>query len=113
LRIGVLAAPMVMDGPMHGNAFRVYVEQVLVPELTPADLRRHGQPPATQGQRCSRGDRDRRCDPALPAAPSIAIRSRRESITAAINFAGYTLSRHDFFFGDLGQQQPLLLVHLS
>ena len=38
LRIGGLAAPMVMDGPMHGDAFRAYVEQVLVPELTPADV---------------------------------------------------------------------------
>jgi transposase len=38
LRIGGLAAPMVMDGPMHGDAFRAYVEQVLVPELAPADV---------------------------------------------------------------------------
>jgi len=38
LRIGGLAAPMVMDGPMHGAAFRAYVRPVLVPELAPADV---------------------------------------------------------------------------
>ena len=38
LRIGGLAAPMVMDGPMHGDAFRAYVEQALMPELTPVDV---------------------------------------------------------------------------
>jgi transposase len=38
LRIGGLVAPMILDGPMHGDAFRAYVEQVLVPELAPADV---------------------------------------------------------------------------
>ena len=37
LRIGGLAAPMILDGPMDGSAFRVYVTQVLVPELAPGD----------------------------------------------------------------------------
>jgi hypothetical protein len=32
LRIGGLAAPMILDGPMDGRAFRAYVTQVLVPE---------------------------------------------------------------------------------
>ena len=32
-----LAAPMLLDGPMHGAAFKAYVEQVLVPELDPGD----------------------------------------------------------------------------
>ena len=36
LRLSGLAAPMLLDGPMHGAAFRAYVEQVLLPEL-PAD----------------------------------------------------------------------------
>jgi transposase len=35
-RTGVVA-PMVLDGPIDGAAFRAYVEQVLVPELKPGD----------------------------------------------------------------------------
>jgi len=38
LRLNGLAAPMLLDGPMHGSAFRAYVEQVLVPELSPGDV---------------------------------------------------------------------------
>jgi len=38
LRFGGIAAPMLLDGPMHGLAFRAYVEQVLVPELSPGDI---------------------------------------------------------------------------
>ncbi len=38
LRIGGLATPFVLDGPMDGDAFRVYVEQVLVADLTPGDV---------------------------------------------------------------------------
>ena len=38
LRLDGLAAPMILDGPMHGMAFLAYVEQVLVPELRPGDL---------------------------------------------------------------------------
>ena len=38
LRINGLAAPMILDGPMDGDAFRAYVEQVLVPDLEPGDI---------------------------------------------------------------------------
>jgi transposase len=38
LRLGGLAAPMLLDGPMDGVCFRAYVEQVLVPELRPGDV---------------------------------------------------------------------------
>lgn len=38
LRIGGLAAPFVLDGPMDGDAFRAYVSQVLAPELTASDV---------------------------------------------------------------------------
>src|SRR5215468_9606147 len=31
-------APMVLDGPMNGEAFLAYVEQALVPELRPDDI---------------------------------------------------------------------------
>lgn len=38
LRLGSLVAPMLLDGPMNGDAFRAYTEQVLVPELKPGDV---------------------------------------------------------------------------
>jgi transposase len=38
LRLGGLTAPMVLDGPMNGAAFRAYIEQVLVPTLSPGDV---------------------------------------------------------------------------
>lgn len=38
LRLSGLAAPMLLDGPMHGAAFKAYVEQVLVPDLSPGDI---------------------------------------------------------------------------
>jgi transposase len=38
LRLSGLAAPMILDGPMDGDAFRAYVEHVLVPDLTPGDV---------------------------------------------------------------------------
>jgi transposase len=37
LRLGGLAAPFVLDGPMDGVAFLAYVSEVLVPELKPGD----------------------------------------------------------------------------
>lgn len=38
LRCTGLVAPYVLDGPMNGEAFRVYVERILVPTLRPGDL---------------------------------------------------------------------------
>lgn len=38
LRQGGLGAPMVLDGPMTGQAFLAYVEQVLLPTLKPDDI---------------------------------------------------------------------------
>jgi transposase len=38
LRRSRITAPMVLDGPMNGAAFRAYVEQVLVPTLEPGDI---------------------------------------------------------------------------
>ncbi len=38
LRLGGLTAPMVLDGPMNGDAFLAYVEQVLVPTLGQGDI---------------------------------------------------------------------------
>jgi transposase len=38
LRATALTAPCVIDGPMNGNAFLAYVEQVLAPSLKPGDI---------------------------------------------------------------------------
>lgn len=38
LRLSGIAAPFVLDGPINRDAFQAYVEQVLVPELTPGDV---------------------------------------------------------------------------
>jgi transposase len=38
LRRGEFGAPMVLDGPMIGQAFLAYVEQVLIPTLKPDDI---------------------------------------------------------------------------
>ena len=38
LRLGGLDAPMVLDGPINGEAFLAYVAQVLAPTLTPGDI---------------------------------------------------------------------------
>jgi transposase len=38
LRQDGLTAPCVFDGPINGEKFRAYVEQILVPTLKPGDL---------------------------------------------------------------------------
>jgi transposase len=38
LRNSGMIAPMVLDGPINGELFQVYVEQVLVPELRDGDI---------------------------------------------------------------------------
>ena len=38
LRLSGMTAPMVLDGPMNGDAFETYVEQVLVPTLRPGEI---------------------------------------------------------------------------
>src|SRR5271167_1746023 len=38
LRHDHIAAPCVIDGPINGESFRAYVEQVLVPTLQPGDI---------------------------------------------------------------------------
>ena len=38
LRVNALTAPMVLDGPMDGQAFLVYVREFLCPTLNPGDI---------------------------------------------------------------------------
>lgn len=47
LRHDGIVAPWVIDGPINGESFRTWVEQVLVPELRPDDIPRAG--PRTDG----------------------------------------------------------------
>ena len=43
LRLTGMVAPMVLDGPINGVWFQAYVDQVLVPTLSPGDIVDHGQ----------------------------------------------------------------------
>ena len=38
LRCDRIAAPCVIDGPINGTSFRAYVEQFLLPTLSPGDI---------------------------------------------------------------------------
>ena len=38
LRASGMTAPLVLDGPMNGDIFLAYVEQILVPTLRPGDI---------------------------------------------------------------------------
>ena len=38
LRLNGMTAPMVLDGPMDGDAFRVYITDFLAPTLKPGDI---------------------------------------------------------------------------
>jgi transposase len=38
LRLAGMTAPLVLDGPMDGECFLAYVEQILVPTLRPRDV---------------------------------------------------------------------------
>ena len=38
LRLNGLTAPLVLDGPMDGDCFLAYVEQILAPSLAPGDI---------------------------------------------------------------------------
>ncbi|SFL06663.1 transposase [Azotobacter beijerinckii] len=51
LRLGGLTAPLILDGAMNGPTFLAYVEQILVPELSPGDHRGDGQPAGPQRSR--------------------------------------------------------------
>ena len=50
LRLSGMSAPMVLDGPMNGVAFRAYVEQVPTPTLWPGDIVVMGNLPAHKAE---------------------------------------------------------------
>jgi transposase len=49
LRLSGMTAPMVLDGPMTGEWFVAYVEQILVPTLRPGDVVIRDNLPAQKG----------------------------------------------------------------
>ncbi len=51
LRLTGMMAPMVLDGPMNRPAFLAYVQQVLVPELSPGDVVIMDNLPAHKGSK--------------------------------------------------------------
>src|SRR5260370_38033490 len=61
LRADRIDAPYVLDGPINGQSFRAYVEQLLVPTLKPSDivimdnLRTHKGPPIRPAIRTAGG----------------------------------------------------------
>jgi transposase len=50
LRLEGMTAPWVLDGPMNGAAFLVYVQKVLVPTLRPGDVVIMDNLPAHKGE---------------------------------------------------------------
>jgi transposase len=38
LRLSGMVAPLVLDGPINGEAFQAYVDQILIPDLVPGDV---------------------------------------------------------------------------
>ena len=68
LRSSGIIAPLVLDGPMTGEVFRAYVEQMLAPALSARRRSGDGQPRRPQGRWCARGDPSRRGERPLSAA---------------------------------------------
>ena len=79
LHLAGLTAPMVMDGPMNGEAFLAYVEQVLAPTLAPGDVVVMDNLPA---HRCA-GHRGRGSPAALPPALLPGFQPDRERLRQA------------------------------
>ncbi len=50
LRHDRVDAPFVLDGPVNGEAFRAYVERILVPTLGPGDVVVMDNPGSHKGQ---------------------------------------------------------------
>ena len=70
LRVGEISAPMVLDGPMDGEAFLAYVRTFLCPTLTPGDIVIADNLSSPQGCGSARSDRGQRRNDALFTAYS-------------------------------------------
>src|SRR5215208_4182650 len=80
LRLTGLVAPFVLDGPINRDAFEVYVEKVLVPELRLGDVVVMDNLSSPQGAKRASADRGRRSDAALPAALQSRLQPDRECL---------------------------------
>ena len=87
LRSSARTAPCVIDGPMNGNAFLAYVEQILGPTLKPGDIVVLDNLSCAQGGGRARSDRSRRCDTALPAALLARLQPDRAALRQAQGLA--------------------------
>lgn len=67
LRHDGLIVPLVLDGPIDGESFLAYVEQLLVPTLSLRPNRHHGQPPQPQSPGRLPSHRGHRRQPTLLA----------------------------------------------
>jgi transposase len=83
LRSTALTAPGVIDGPMNGNAFLAYVEQVLAPSLTPGDIVVMDNLAAHKVAGRARSNRGRRRTTALPATLLARLQSDRAALRQA------------------------------
>ena len=68
LRSSGVIAPLVLDGPMTGEAFLAYAEQFLAPALEPGDVVVMDNLQAHKGGRRESGNRSRRRQRSLPAS---------------------------------------------
>src|SRR5690242_2066204 len=86
LRSTGLIAPLVLDGPMTGAAFRAYVEQMLAPSLCAGDvivmdnLAAHKSlPPRRRGWRACRT----RSPPSAPASSTCRLTRRTSTLSSS------------------------------
>ena len=68
LRHDRIVAPCVIDGPINGESFLAYVEQVLVPTLRPGDIVIIDNLGSHKGKAVRRAVQGARCQALLPAA---------------------------------------------
>ena len=80
LRLGSLSAPMLLDGPMDGDAFLAYVTQVLVPELRPGDIAVMDNLPSHKVSGVKQAIEGGRRNPALSAALFAGLQSHRDGL---------------------------------
>ena len=78
-----LRAPLVLDGPINGAAFRAWVEQFLVPELRPSDIVVMDLPERPQGRRHPGSDRARWRHGEVPAALQSGLQPHRAGLCQA------------------------------
>src|SRR5262249_673937 len=95
LRCDRITAPCVIDGPINGTSFRPYIEQFLMPTLSPGDVVVMGQSRQSQGQGGAPPDPQRRRQAVLPAALFARSQSDRTGLRQAQNPAAQNRPAYD------------------